>query len=107
VSGLIRGRIYRTRLAGISGEKFVLVVSNNNRNRALEGVLAIRFTSTPKPLLPSIIRVPENEPLAGSSLVCDDIYEVFEAEVTADIGALTPHTMARVNNGLKAALALV
>ena len=106
MSTLVRGRIYRARPAGFTGDKYFLVISNNMRNRALESALVVRFTTSPKPTLPSIVTVPPGEVLPGGRLVCDDIYELFEDEVTADMGALTPTTMRAVDSGLKAALAL-
>ena len=106
MSTLVRGRIYRARPAGFTGDKYFLVVSNNMRNRALESALVVRFTTSPKPTLPSIVNVPSGEVLPGGRIVCDDIYELFEDEVKADMGALHPSTMRVVDSGLKSALAL-
>jgi len=106
MSSLVRGRIYRARIAGLRHDKYFLVVSNNQRNRNLDSVLAVRFTTTPKPDLPSIIEVPKSETLPGGRIVCDDIYELYDDEVRADMGALSPTTMQAVADGLKAALAL-
>ena len=103
---MARGRIYRARPSGFKDDKYFLVVSNNARNRALDSVLVVRFTTSPKPPLPSIVRVPAGETLPGGRIVCDDIYELFEDEVREDMGALSPSTMAAVAAGLKAALAL-
>ena len=103
---LLRGRIYRARPAGFTGDKYFLVVSNNIRNRALESALVVRFTTSPKPVLPSIVPIPTQEILPGGRIVCDDIYELFEDEVLADMGALSTATMRAVDSGLKAALAL-
>lgn len=106
MTALVRGRIYRARPEGFTTDKFFLVVSNNIRNRALDSALVVRFTTSAKPLLPSIVEVPAGEVLPGGRVVCDDIYELFADEVTADMGALTPTTMRAVDSGLKAALAL-
>lgn len=106
VTVLVRGRIYRARPADFDGDKYFLVVSNNARNKALESVLVVRFTTSPKPFLPSIVRVPSGEVLPGGHIVCDDIYELFEDEVRADMGALSPATMRAVDSSLKSALAL-
>ena len=106
MSSLVRGRIYRARPAGFANDKYFLVVSNNLRNRALESALAVRFTTSPKPTLASIVSLPSGEVLPGGCLVCDDIYELFEDEVRADMGALTPATMRAVDSGRKSALAL-
>ena len=85
MSTLERGRIYRARPAGFTGDKYFLVGSNNLRNRALESALVMRFTTSPKPTLPSIVNVPSGEVLPGGRIVCDDIYELFEDEVKADM----------------------
>lgn len=106
MSSMVRGRIYRFRLAGIEGEKYFVVVSNNARNRALPSALGVRFTTTAKPTLPSIVEIPDTEALPGGRVVCDDIVELFDDEITADVGALTPAVMSKVDSGLKAALAL-
>jgi hypothetical protein len=39
-------------------------------------------------------------------VVCDDIYDLYEDEVKADVGALSAKTMAAINDGLRAALSL-
>lgn len=102
---LIRGRIYAARLSHIDGEKFFLVLSNNNRNRALPQVLAARLTTSPKPSLPSIVELGEPEAFIGR-VVCDDIVELWQDEVVRDLGTLSPAAMARVGRGLAAALGL-
>ena len=103
---LVRGRIYRARPSGFAEDKFFVVISNNMRNRNLDSVLVARFTTTPKPSLPSIVDIPDGEPLSGGRVICDDIYDLYEDEVKQDIGALSPLTMSAINRGLKAALAL-
>lgn len=104
---MVRGRIYRCRLSGIKGEKYFVVVSNNARNRALPSALGVRFTTSAKPTLPSIVKIPDTEVLPGGRVVCDDIVELFDDEITADVGAVSPADMARIDAGLKSALALV
>lgn len=106
MTSLVRGRVYRARPSGFREDKFFLVVSNNSRNRHLDSVLVVRFTTSPKPALPSIVEVPSTEVVPGGRVVCDDIYDLYEDEVRADMGALSPRTMAAVEDGLRAALAL-
>ena len=103
---LVRGRVYRARPQGFTDDKFFVVVSNNARNRNLESALVVRFTTSKKPALPSIIEIPDHEVVPGGRVVCDDIYELFDDEVKADLGALSVSTMAAIGEGLKAALAL-
>lgn len=104
-TGLVRGRVYGARLSHVPGEKFYLVVSNNRRNRQLDQVLAVRLTTTHKPAIPSVVELDQREPFTGRVL-CDDLETLYADEVTRDLGALTPGAMARVDNGLRAALGL-
>lgn len=104
-AGLLRGRVYAAKLPHIDGEKYFLVVSNNRRNRQLPQVLAARLTTTPKPRLPSIVELDGREVFTGRVL-CDDIETLWADEVTRDLGALTASAMARVEDGLRAALDL-
>lgn len=106
MSRMVRGRVYRVRLEGIEGEKYFVIVSNNARNRALPSALGVRFTSSPKPSLPTIVEIPGTEVIPGGRVVCDDIYELFEDEISADVGAVSASTMTAIGDGLKAALAL-
>ena len=106
MSSMLRGRVYRARPSGFREDKFFLVISNNFRNRNLDSVLVVRFTTSKKPALPSIIEIPPTEALAGGRIVCDDIYELYDDEVRADVCALSAKTMDAVNDGLKVALGL-
>lgn len=106
MTALVRGRVYRARPSGLADDKFFVVVSNNSRNRQLESVLVVRFTTSPKPMLPSIVEIPSTEVLPGGRVVCDDVYDLYEDEVKADVGALSAPTMAAIDAGLKAALGL-
>jgi mRNA interferase MazF len=106
VTTLVRGRVYRARPSGFTDDKVFVVVSNNNRNRSLESVLVVRFTTSAKPAIASIVEIPSTEVLPGGRVVCDDIYDLYEDEVKADVGALSATTMAAINDGLKAALSL-
>lgn len=103
---LVRGRVYRARPQGFGDDKFFVVVSNNSRNRNLESALVVRFTTSRKPPLQSIVEIPAHEVLPGGRVVCDDIYELFDDEVKSDMGALTSATMHAIGDGLKAALSL-
>lgn len=103
---LVRGRVYRARPLGFEKDKFFLVVSNNVRNRNLDSALVVRFTTSRKPALPSIVEIPDHEVVPGGRVVCDDIYELFDDEVREDVGALSPATMDAVAAGLRAALGM-
>ena len=106
MSTLVHGGVYRARPSGFTDDKFFVVVSNNNRNRSLDSVLVVRFTTSAKPAIASIVEIPSTELLPGGRVVCDDIYDLYEDEVKADVGALSAATMAAINDGLKAALSL-
>jgi mRNA interferase MazF len=101
---LSRGQVVLADL-GLPEPKRFVVVSNNRRNRHLPQVLAARLTTTPKPAIPSIVALTTGDGMTGS-VVCDDIVEIYADEVRRVVGALTPTTMARVNEGLAAALDL-
>lgn len=100
----LRGKVYAATL-GNEGEKYYLVVSNNQRNRALGTALAVRLTTSIKPVYTSIVQIPEHEAFVGRVL-CDDIVCLWEGDNGRELGALSWGTMQRVDRGLKAALAL-
>ena len=105
MTDLVRGRVYGAVLTEALGEKPYLVVSNNRRNHALTTVLAVRITTRQKPDLSSIVETSPEDPVAGRVL-CDDIVELWPDEIRRDLGALSPATMKRVGDGLRAALGL-
>ncbi|MER5915400.1 type II toxin-antitoxin system PemK/MazF family toxin [Streptomyces sp. NPDC001982] len=99
----VRGRIYMGDVG--NGRKPWLVVSNNARNTRLGDCLAARITTSPKPDLPSIVELSAADPLVGRVL-CDDIVNLYRDELHEDRGVLTPQTMLKVAQGLRAALAI-
>jgi mRNA interferase MazF len=103
---MLRGRIYQAHLSHIGEDKFFLVVSNNQRNRAFRQVLAARLTTTP-PREPraAMVALGNREVMTGW-VSCDDIETVYDDEIRADLGALTAAAMRRVEAGLRAALGL-
>ncbi len=99
-----RGRIYRADIG--HGLKPFLVVSNNQRNNNLEDCIAVRITTSEKPLIPSIVELTAaDHPLVGRVL-CDDIVTLFRDELQHDLGAVSLTTMQAVGTGLRAALSL-
>jgi mRNA interferase MazF len=106
VTALLRGRIYRARLAHIGEDKFFLVVSNNRRNRAFEQVLAARLTTTPpRSERPALVLLGPGEVMTAW-VSCDDIETLYADEVRADLGAVSASTMRRVETGLHAAFGM-
>jgi mRNA interferase MazF len=103
---ILRGRVYRVELENVEGQKYYLIVSSNDRNRRLPQVLGVRLTTSPKPAIPSIVELSQTDgPFVGRA-ACDDIDAIWGDEIRADSGALTPRAMARIEDGLRAALGL-
>ena len=98
-----RGRVVRADI-GLAEPKLFVVVSNNRRNRRLGDVLTARLTTSSKPMIPSIVEL-TGESLAGR-VVCDDIVTLYEDEILAIVGGLSPRTMRAVDRGLAAAFGL-
>ena len=105
MTSLQRGRIYWAVLDDALGRKPYLVVSNNGRNRNLSSVLAVRITTSRKPEIPSVVSLDPGDALVGSVL-CDEVGPLWEDEVQADAGAISPGTMRAVDAGLHDALGL-
>lgn len=101
----LRGQVFWVDLG--YGRKPWVVVSNNQRNRNLDTVLAARITTTSKhAVLPTWIELAAEDPLTGYVLA-DDIVPLYrDADLSERAGALGPTTMARVNEGLSVALGL-
>jgi len=98
----IRGQVFRVDLG--FGSKPWLVVSNNQRNRNLQTVIAARITTTRKNAeLPTIVELSSDDPLVGFVL-CDDLIQLYRAELDYPDGALSVMTMMRVSNALRIAL---
>jgi mRNA-degrading endonuclease toxin of MazEF toxin-antitoxin module len=101
-----RGRIYGAVLSERVGEKYYLAVSNNPRNKVLPSFLAVRLTTTAKPRLDTIVQLAQEDGPWCGSVLADDIIEIYRDEVTRELGALPLATMRRVDDALRAALAL-
>ena len=87
------------------GEKPVLVVSNSTRNRILGDVIVARITSAAKPDIPSIVVLPDGEPVVGRVL-CDDLSTMSKDFLRRPAGGLSRPTMQRIDAGLKEALGI-
>lgn len=98
-----RGRVYYADLG--YGIKPFLVVSNNQRNRQLQDVLAVRLTTSVKPEMPSIVILGDTEPFTGRVL-CDGIVSIYRDEFKEDVGALSRAAMEAVGGALAHALSL-
>lgn len=101
----VRGRIYWADLG--YGEKPWVCVSNNGRNAALDGFLAVRITTTEKHIQnTSIVPLGPTDPVVGYAM-CDDLNQLFRDEIKRDGGAMSLRTMTAIGTGLRAALALL
>lgn len=100
----LRGQVWWVDIPRV-GRKPLLVVSNNNRNRALPSVLVVRITTAPKPEVPSVVCLPAGEAVTGSVL-CDDILVVPKNRLEKQAGGVSAGAMKRVGDGLRVALAL-
>lgn len=101
---LSRGQVVRADI-NLDQPKLFVIVSNNRRNARLGDVLGARLTTSRKPSIPSIVELGSREAFSGR-VVCDDILPLFEDEILAVAGALSPPTMREVGRGLAAALGL-
>jgi len=98
----LRGQVFRVDLG--YGAKPWLVVSNNQRNRNLETVIAARITTTRRNAhLPTLIELSSDDPLVGFVL-CDDLVQLYRDELAEPMGALSVRTMQDVSQGLRIAL---
>ncbi|MGI8434494.1 MAG: type II toxin-antitoxin system PemK/MazF family toxin [Nocardioidaceae bacterium] len=81
-----------------------LVVSNNPRNRNLDSVVAARITTTNRHAhVPTVVPLKSGDPLTGFVL-CDDLVQLYRAELDIPLGALTPATMRAISVALRIAL---
>jgi mRNA interferase MazF len=104
VTAPLRGQVFQVDLG--HGRKPWLVVSNNARNRNLDSVLAARITTTRKhATMPTLIPLTATDPLVGFVL-CDDVVQLYQDELTKPAGVLSPRTMTAVSEGLRIALGL-
>jgi mRNA interferase MazF len=98
----MRGQVFRVDLG--HGAKPWVIVSNNQRNRNLQTVIAARITTTRKNAeLPTIVELSNEDPLVGFVL-CDDLIPLYRDELSHLDGALSVRTMMRVSNALRIAL---
>jgi mRNA interferase MazF len=88
MSAPLRGQVYRANLG--FGAKPWLVVSNNDRNRALSGLLAVRITTTERHAdFPTWVRLDNGDPLVGyantddlQQLHCDELHDLLAVGCT-------------------------
>lgn len=98
----LRGQIYRADVG--FGLRPWLVVSNNQRNRRLSDVLAIRLTTTAKQL-PTWVPLDQADPLGGYANA-DNIETLDRDELGDYLGAITPATVNAVDRALCIALGI-
>jgi mRNA interferase MazF len=102
----LRGQIWLADV-GLSEPKRFVIVSNNARNRRLNEVLGARTTTAPKPALPSIVAFKAAEVAPEPTfVVADDIWPLDKRDLIKRTGALSISQMRRLEQAIKAALAL-
>jgi mRNA interferase MazF len=101
---MCRGQVILADIGLDEPTRFV-VVSNNRRNAQLRSAIVVRTTTSNKPDLASMVTTDARDPEA-TNILCDDLLEILDEEVLGVVGALSPATMARVDEGLRAALDL-
>ncbi len=102
----LRGQVFSVDVPGI-GRKLWVVVSNNQRNRLLDDLLVVRLTTSRKTPRPSIVELTDADAPFTGRVLCDDLGPIYREDLTAPpVGALSPATMRRIDDGLRAALAL-
>lgn len=101
-SSPLRGQVYRLDLG--HGPKPWVVLSNNQRNRNLDSVIAARITTTNRHAhVPTVVPLSPTDPLVGYVLV-DDLHQLYRDELTAPVGTLCSATMATISDALRIAL---
>lgn len=98
--------MYRVAIGSI-GLKPYVIVSNNQRNRLLDSVLAVRVTTSDKSNIPTAVPLGSDDPIVGYALA-DDIVEIFDDELDSGtyLGSLSPHTILALNTALMQALGI-
>lgn len=98
----LRGQVYRADVG--FGAKPWLVVSNNQRNRHLSDLLALRLTTTVNQL-PTWVPLLAADPLGGYANT-DNIETLGRDELGDYLGALTADTLTKVDRALCIALGI-
>lgn len=102
----LRGTIWGFAFEPGASPKPALIVSNNPRNTSTwPHVHVVRITTAPKRPRATIVEIPAGEAMTGR-VICDDLAPVPKALLGDRMGALSPATMRRVDEALKAVLAL-
>ncbi|HLA67416.1 MAG TPA: type II toxin-antitoxin system PemK/MazF family toxin [Acidimicrobiia bacterium] len=102
----LRGTVWGFRFEPDAVPEPALIVSNNARNESSwPHVHVVRITTASKQPRATIVEIPPGEGVAGR-VICDDLAPVPKAQLGDRMGALSPATMRRVDQALKAVLAL-
>lgn len=97
---LLRGQVWAVDLPDV-GEKFFVIVSNNNRNASrYPRVHLARLTARPQPPLPSIVRLDAHD-FGGGYVLCDEVAPVSKDRLKRQVGVISPVGMRRVADAIK------
>lgn len=102
----LRGEVYGYKFDPDADPKPALIVSNNAKNRSRFPIVhVLRITTAPKGKLDTIVPIPSSETIKGS-VICDDLALVLKDDLQDRCGALSPRTMALVDDALRVVLSL-
>jgi len=101
-----RGTVWECHLEPGAAPKPAIVVHNNGRNRsAWPLVHVVRVTTSPREPRPTIVELPEGEPVVGW-VICDDPAPVPKVALGRQTGGLSPQAMRRMDAALTLVFAL-
>lgn len=102
----LRGTVWEYHFEPGTAPDPAVIVSNNGRNRsAWPLVHVVRVTTSPREPHPTIVELPDGEPVDGR-VICDDLAPVAKAALGRRLGGLSPQVMQRVDAALKIVLDL-
>lgn len=98
-----RGQVFAVDLG--YGRKPWVVVSNNDRNRDRDSVIAARISGEPHAASSTVVALGPQDPVVGFAVV-DDLVQLFREDLYEAVGTLSPSSMDAVDVALRVALAV-
>ncbi len=98
-----RGQVFAVDLG--YGRKPWVVVSNNDRNRDRDSVIAARISGEPHAASSTVVALGPQDPVVGFAVV-DDLVQLFREDLDEAVGTLSPSSMGAVDVALRVALAV-
>jgi len=103
---VLRSAVFFVDIEHLDGLKPYVIVSSNARNSHLPTYLGVRVTTSVKPEIRSIVKLPATGECVNGSVVCDDVTVLYDDELRNQAGFLTRASMAQVDDALRVALSL-